>query len=96
MRNENRLGKRLDRIEYQLFQINILLLVLIALCLLGFTGSLYFVLQVLFWIGLIIGSIYLVMAIIRKKMAKKAQERMDKQFQEMIEKAKIEQAKQRS
>ncbi len=63
MQNENRLSKRLDRIERQLFQVNILLLVLIAICLLGFTGNLFFVLVVLFWVGLVIGFIYLVMAI---------------------------------
>lgn len=91
MRNENRLRNRLDKIEYQLFQVNILLLVLIALCLLGFTGLLGFVLVVLFWVGLIIGFIYLVMAIINKRMAKKAQQRMDLKFQEVIDKAKEEQ-----
>ncbi|MBN1970361.1 MAG: hypothetical protein JW870_13415 [Candidatus Delongbacteria bacterium] len=90
MRNGNRLMDRLDRIEKQLFQANILLLVLIAICLLGFTGLLGFALVVLFWVGLIIGSIYLVMAIIDKIMTNKAQKRMEQKFHEIIEKAKAE------
>ncbi|MBN1975624.1 MAG: hypothetical protein JW787_18465 [Sedimentisphaerales bacterium] len=86
MLRENRLRNRLDRIEHQLFQANISLLVLIAICLLGFTGILGPALVVLFWVGLVIGFIYLVIAIIGKIMAKKAKERMDKKFQEMIDK----------
>ncbi len=91
MQNGNRLRKRLDRIEYQLFQINILLLFLIALCLLGFTGLLGFALAVVFWVGLIIGCIYLLMSIIGNITAKKSQQRMDKKFQEILDKAKAEQ-----
>ena len=90
MRNGNSLRNRLDAIERQLFQVNILLLFLIALCLLGFTGLLGFALVVFFWVGLIIGFMYLVMATIDKAMTKKAQQRMDQKLQEIIEKAKEE------
>ena len=38
MRKENRIENRNEKIESQLFQIKILLLILIALCLLGFYG----------------------------------------------------------
>jgi len=91
MRNSNRLRDRLNRIERQLFQANMLLLFLIALCLLGFTGLLRSSLVVLFWAGLIIGFIYLVMTIIDNIMTDKAQQRMDEKFQEIIDKAKAEQ-----
>jgi len=46
---------------------------------------------VLFWAGLIIGFIYLVMTIIDNIMTDKAQKRMDEKFHEMIEKEKVKQ-----
>ena len=90
MHSEDRLRNRLERIERQLFQTNILLLILIAICLLGFTGKLGFVLIVIFWIGLIVGFIYLIMAIIDNIASEKAQQRMEQEFRDVIEKAKAE------
>ena len=96
MRNENKLGNRLKRIESQVFQIKVLLIVMIAMYILTFYGEFDFVVKVIFWAAVIVGLIYIIMVLIDKIMAKKAANKMNKKFQEMIDKTKTEQQKQDS
>lgn len=77
MRKENRIENRIEKIESQLFQIKILLLILIALCLLGFYGlstvmdAVGDIVKVFFWLLIFVGAVYLVAKLIEKRIMRK-------------------------
>ena len=93
MRKENRIENRLEKIESQLFQIKILLLILIALCLLGFYGlstvmdAVGDIVKVFFWLLIFIAAVYLVAMLIEKMTMRKQNKRINEELQKIIDKA---------
>ena len=74
---------QLEAIESQLFQIKILLLIFMALCLLGFYDILNSVIKILIGIGILIPMTCLIIEIITIYLRKK---RIDKESQKIIDK----------
>lgn len=91
MREENRIENRNEKIESQLFQIKILLLILIALCLLGFYGlstvmdAVGDIVKVFFWLLILVGVVYLVAKLIEKIVMRKQNEIINEELQKIID-----------
>jgi surface polysaccharide O-acyltransferase-like enzyme len=93
MRKENRIENKNEKIESQLFQIKILLIVLIALCLLGFYGLSTImdvagdIFKVFFWLFIFIVVAYLVALFIEKITMRKHNKKINEELQKVIDKA---------
>ena len=92
MRKENQIENRIGKIESQLFQIKILLLILIALCLLGFSGLstvmdvVGSIFKVFFWLFIFIVAVYL-LAMFIEKMTMRKHKIINEELQKIIDKA---------
>jgi hypothetical protein len=91
MEKEDQIENRLEKIESQLFQIKIMLVILIALCLLGFSGVLGDAFTMLLWIGVFIGFVYIIVEVINVVVPPKTKQRIDKKLQKIIDKAESQQ-----
>lgn len=91
MREEKRIENRNEKIESQLFQIKILLLILIALCLLGFYGLSTImdvagnIFKVFFWLFIFIAAVYL-LAMFIEKMTMHKKIKINEELQKIIDK----------
>ena len=83
MQKENRRKNRLETIESQLFQIKILLVIFMALCLLGFYDISNSVIKILIGIGILIAATFLTIEIVTIYLRKK---RMDQEIKKIIDK----------
>jgi len=90
MRKEKQIQNRNEKIESQLLQIKILLLILIALCLLGFFGlsttmnEIGDIFKVLFWLFIFMVLVYLLAMFIEKMTMRKI---INKKLQQVVDKA---------
>jgi len=90
MRKENRIQNRNEKIESQLFQIKILLLILTALCLLGFFGlstimnEIGDLFKVFFWLFIFMVLVYLLAMFIEKMTMRN---KINKELQKILDKA---------
>ena len=101
MRKENQIENRIGKIESQLFQIKILLLILIALCLLGFSGLstvmdvVGSIFKVFFWLFIFIVAVYL-LAMFIEKMTMRKHKIINEELQKIIDKAESDKGKPKS
>ena len=101
MRKENRIENRNEKIESQLFQIKILLLILIALCLLGFYGLSTImdvagnIFKVFFWLFIFIAVVY-PLAMFIEKMTMRKHKIINEELQKVIDKAESDKEKPKS
>ena len=93
MQKENRMKNQLEEIESQLFQIKILLLIFMALCLLGFYDILNSVIKILIGIGILIPMTFLIIEIVTIYLRKK---RIDQEIKKIIDKTESEKEGQES
>jgi len=93
MRKENLTENRYKKIESQLSQIKILLIILIALCLLGFyglstimdvAGSIF---RVVFWLLVFVAVVYPVCWLIEKIIMREQNKNINEELQKIIDKA---------
>ena len=84
MQIEDWVKNRLEAIESQLFQIKILLLIFMVLCLLGLYGILNSVIKILIGIGILIAMSFLIFEIMTIYLRKK---RIDQELKKFIDKA---------
>ena len=90
MREKNRIENRNEKIESQLFQIKILLLILIALCSLGFYGLSKImdvvgnIVKVFFWLFIFIAAVYLLAMLIEKITVRKQNKIINEELQKII------------
>ena len=82
MQEEDQLKKRLDAIESQVFQIRILLLIFMFLCLLGFYYILTNEVKILVGIGILIAAAFLIFEIMTVYHRKK---RIDRELKKVMD-----------
>lgn len=93
MRKENLTENRYKKIESQLFQIKILLIILITLCLLGFYGLSTIldvaggIFRIVFWLLIFIAVVYLVCWFIEKITMRDQNKNIKEELQKIIDKA---------
>ena len=93
MQKEDQINNKIEKIESQLFQIKILLLILIALCLLGFYGLSTImdvmgkIFNVLFWLFIFIAVVYLIAWFIEKIIMRKENKKINEELQKILDKA---------
>ena len=93
MRKEDRIENRNIKIESQLFQIKILLIILIALCLLGFYGLSTImdvagdIFRIFFWLLIFIAAVYLLAMFIEKITMRKQNKKINEELQKVIDQA---------
>lgn len=90
MQIEDWVKNRLEAIESQLFQIKILLLIFMVLCLLGLYGILNSVIKILIGIGILIAMSFLIFEIMTIYLRKK---RIDQELKKFIDKAESDEEK---